>query len=152
MSTFVDIKPGQWVLAFDEPYGPHTHEMPEHLEMFCKRGGGWESHRVSEIFHVYEVTDVKPKPYHPRTYTIGQSVTHPHAYFKERQYRGNVIAVGTKEKMIDLRDRLFEIGEQTDDRIEAEMYRRIEKFAGREYAKAERKIHRLLPHHFRSEP
>ncbi|MGR9188818.1 hypothetical protein [Rhizobium leguminosarum] len=149
MSAFVDIMPGQWVLAFNEPYGPHAREMPEHLEMFSKRGGGWESHRVEEIFHVYEVTDVTPKPYHPRTYTIGQSVTHPRDYLRERQYRGNVIAVGTKEKMIALRDRLFAIGDATDDRIEAEMYRRIEKFAGREYAKAEAKIHRLLPHIFR---
>jgi hypothetical protein len=147
MSEFVEIKPGHWVLAFNEPYGPITRDMPGHLELFSKRGGGWNSHRVSEIFHVYEVNAVKPK-----TYVIGQSVTLPHAYLKDRQYRGNVIAAGTKEKMLFLRERLFAIGEQTDDRIEAEMYRRIEKFAGREYAKAERAIRRLLPHHFRSEP
>ncbi|OWV87345.1 hypothetical protein ATY75_03275 [Rhizobium sp. N122] len=152
MTVFVDIKPGQWVLAFNEPYGPQMRDMPEHLEMFSNRGGGWESHLVDEIFHVYEVADVKPKPYHPRTYTIGQSITRPRAYLRERQYRGNVVAVGTKEKMIALRDRLFAIGEETDDRIEAEMYRRIEKFAARKRAAAERKIHRLLPHHFRSEP
>ncbi|MDR6670181.1 hypothetical protein [Rhizobium sp. 1399] len=77
--------------------------------------------------------------------------TLPHAYAKERQWRGNVIAAGTKKKMLSLRDRFFAIGEKTDDRIEAEMYRRIEKFAGREYAKAEAKIRRLLPHHFWSE-
>ncbi|NTI22023.1 hypothetical protein G6M87_09125 [Rhizobium rhizogenes] len=148
MKAFIDIKPGQWVLAFDEHYGPHEREMPEHLEMFSKRGGGWDSHGVSEIFHVYEVIDAKPKPYHPRTYTIGQSVAHPRAYLRDRQYRGNIIAVGTKETMIALRDRLFAIGEETDDAIEAEMYRRIEKFAERKHADAERKIRRLLPQHF----
>jgi hypothetical protein len=152
MSAFVDIKPGQWVLAFNEPYGPCVRDMRGHLELFSHRGGGWESHRASEIFHVYEVLDTKPARYHPRTYTIGQSVTSPNAYLKERQWRGNIIAAGTKEKMIELRDRLFAIGEETDDVIEAEMYRRIEKFAERKRAAAERKIHRLLPHHFRSEP
>jgi hypothetical protein len=152
MTSFVDIRSGQWVLAFNDPYGPHGCEMQEHLEKFCRRGGGWDSHRVSEIFHLYEVIDVKPERYHPRTFKIGQSITLPHCYLKERQYRGNVIAAGTKEKMLALRDQLFAVGEETDDRIEAEMYRRIEKFAGREYAKAERKIHRLLPLHFRSEP
>ncbi|TBY48346.1 hypothetical protein [Rhizobium leguminosarum] len=151
MTAFIDIKPGQWVLAFSEPYGPQMQDMPEHLELFRMRGGGWESHRVEEIFHVYEVTDIKPKPYHPRTYTIGQSVTHPRDYLRERQYRGNVIAVGTKERMIELRDRIFAIGEDADDVIEAEMYRRIEKFAAKKRAAAVRKIHRLLPHHFRSE-
>lgn len=151
MTNFVDIKAGQWVLAFNEQYGPYSREMPEHLEMFSNRGGGWESHRVEEIFHVYEVTDAKPARYHPRTYTIGQSVTHPRDNLRERQYRGNVIAAGTKEKMIELRDRIFAIGEDADDVIEAEMYRRIGKFAAKKRAAAVRKIHRLLPHHFRSE-
>ncbi|MGT2444491.1 hypothetical protein ACU4I5_18705 [Ensifer adhaerens] len=150
MSAFVDIKPGQWVLAFSEYYGPQVREMPEHLESFSKRGGGWDSHRASEIFHVYEVIDVNPVPYHPRTYTIGQSVTHRNAYLKEWQYRGAVIAAGTKEKMIALRDALYAIGAETDDAIEAEMYRRVEKFAAKKRAAAERKIRRLLPHHFKS--
>jgi hypothetical protein len=145
MSTFVDIKPDLWVLAFDEPYGPYMRSMQEQLEMFRNRGGGWDSHSAAEIFHVYHVTDVKPK-----TYFIGESVTHPNAYLKDRQPRTHVIAVGaTKEEMVALRDRLFSIGDETDDRIEAEMYRRIEKFSVREYAKAEAKIYRLLPHFFK---
>ncbi|ANL48667.1 hypothetical protein AMC87_CH04046 [Rhizobium phaseoli] len=147
MTTFVDIKPGQWVLAFDEPYGPYVRTMEEQLEMFRQRGGGWDSHDAAEIFHVYKVKDVKPK-----TYFIGESVTHPGAYLKERQPRTHVIAAGvSKEEMIHLRDRLFAIGDEADDRIEAEMYRRIERFAAKERAKAMTKIHRLLPHHFRSE-
>lgn len=148
MSDFVDIKPGQWVLAFDEPYGPYMRPMLEHLEMFRMRGGGWDSHSPAEIFHVYQVRDVKPK-----TYFIGEAVTHPHAYLKERQPRTHVISAGaTKEAMVALRDRLFSIGDETDDRIEAEMHRRIEKFSAREHAKAEAKIHRLLPHFFAKKP
>lgn len=148
MSAFIDIKPGQWVLAFDEPYGPYMRSMKEQLEMFRNRGGGWDSHSAAEIFHVYQVMDVKPK-----TYFIGESVTHPHAYLKARQPRTHVIAAGaTKEEMIDLRDRLFSIGDQTDDQIEAEIYRRIEKYAAKKRAAAVGKIHRLFPHHFRSKP
>ncbi|MGO7279393.1 hypothetical protein ACCT18_29520 [Rhizobium ruizarguesonis] len=148
MSVLIDIRPGQWVLAFDEPYGPYMRSMQEQLEMFRNRGGGWDSHSAMEIFHVYQVMDVKPK-----TYFIGESVTHPHAYLKARQPRTHVIAAGaTKEEMIDLRDRFFSIGNETDDQIEAEMYRRIEKFAAKKRAAAVREIHRLLPHHFRSEP
>ncbi|MBX4972152.1 hypothetical protein [Rhizobium lentis] len=148
MTKFIDITPGQWVLAFNEPYGPYSSEMPEHLAMFCQRGGGWDSHRAEEIFHVYQVTEVKPK-----TYFIGESVTLPHAYLKTRQPRTHVIAGGlAKDEMIVLRDRFFAIGNETDDRIEAEMYRRIKKYSAKEYAKAEAKIHRLLPHHFRSDP
>ncbi|MBY5397962.1 hypothetical protein HFN01_24420 [Rhizobium leguminosarum] len=148
MSSFIDIKPSQWVLAFDEPYGPYMRSMQEQLEMFRNRGGGWDSHSAAEIFHVYQVMDVKPK-----TYFIGESVTHPHAYLKARQPRTHVIAAGaTKDEMIDLRDRFFSIGIETDDQIEAEMYRRIEKFAAKKRAAAVREIHRLLPRHFRSEP
>ena len=47
--TYIDIKPGQWVLAFNEPYGPHDKPMAEHLEMFVHEGGGWDGHRASEI-------------------------------------------------------------------------------------------------------
>lgn len=144
MISFIDIKPGQWVLAFDEPYGPFNRTMPEHIETYASRGGGWESHRKTEILHVYEVSDVRPK-----TYTIGEAITHPRAYLTKRQYRSHVIAAGgTKAEMIALRDRFFAIGIETGTRIEAEMYRRIEKFAAREEAKAVKAIHRCLPHFF----
>lgn len=151
MTAFIDIKPGQWVLAFAEYYGPPAGEMPEHLESFSKRGGGWDTHRVTEILHVCEVVDIKPAKYHPRTYAIGQSITSRHDSPKQRQWRGAVIAAGTKEKMIALRDRLFAIGAEADDAIETEMYRRIQKFEAREREKARKKIRRLLPQHFRGE-
>ncbi|CAN7583818.1 hypothetical protein [Rhizobium leguminosarum] len=53
MSVLIDIRPGQWVLAFDEPYGPYMRSMQEQLEMFRNRGGGWDSHSAMEIFHVW---------------------------------------------------------------------------------------------------
>jgi hypothetical protein len=117
--------------------------MAEHLETFAQRGGGWDSHRKTEVLHVYEVAQVMPK-----TYTVGEIITHERPYMSKRQYRMYVIAAGTKEQMIALRDRFFAIGERASDRIETEMYRRIQKFAAREEAKAVKEIHRALPHIF----
>ena len=143
MSSLIHIEPGQWVLAFNEPYGPYDRTMAQHLEMFSNEGGGWESHRENEILHVYEVAAVMPK-----TYTIGEADTHPHAYLKSRLQRSLIIAAGTKAQMIKFRDAFFAIGVETDARVSKEMYRRIEKFAAREDQKAVRKIHRMLPHFF----
>lgn len=42
MTQFIDIKPGQWVLAFDQPYGPYDRTMAEQVELFASRHGGWE--------------------------------------------------------------------------------------------------------------
>lgn len=146
MTEFVHLEPGQWVLAFDEPYGPYVSELSQHLEMFAARGGGWDSCRATEIFHIYRVDDVKPKTYFIDT---EESVAHPRSYIKDRQPRSHVIAAGTtREAMIDLRDKIFAIGSETSDRIEAEMYRRVERFAAKERAKAIKKIHASLPHIF----
>lgn len=146
MSGLVQITAGQWVLAFNEPYGPYDRTMAQHLEMFSSEGGGWESHRKNEILHVYEVTSVMPK-----TYTIGESDTHPHAYLKSRLQRALVIAAGNKDEMIKFRDAFFAIGVEADGRVSAEMYRRIAKFAAREDQKAVRKIRKMLPHFFGGE-
>lgn len=144
MSAFVDIKPGQWVLAFDEPYGPFNKPLEEHVESFATRGGGWDSHRKTEILHVYQVSEVKPK-----TYTVGDVHASQHSFIARRQYRALVVAAGaTKDEMVALRDKFFSIGVEASERTEAEMYRRIEKFAAREEAKAVKKIHRCLPHLF----
>ncbi|WP_455918779.1 hypothetical protein [Ensifer canadensis] len=143
MTGFVHIQPGQWALAFDQPYGPYLRPMPEHLEGFASRGGGWESHRPSEIFVIHQVEKVMPKTY---TSTGNDS---RHVSDGDRLDRMLVIATGpSPELMLALRDKLFAIGVATDDAIEAEMYRRVEKFAARKRAVAEGKIHRLLPHHF----
>lgn len=140
MTALVHIEPGQWVLAFHQGYGPYMRPMPQHLESFVCRGGGWESCRASEIFLIHQVERVMPK-----TYT---SIGNDSRLVDDgdRLDRMTVIAAGSaRESMLALRDKLYAIGVETDDRVEAEMYRRIEKFAAKERAKAERKIHRLLP-------
>lgn len=145
MSTIVAIKSRQWVLAFHQPFGPYVREMPQHLEGFAHRGGGWGNCRPSEIFLIHQVDRVMPK-----TYTSTAN-TSRFVQDEDRLNRITVVAAGpSKESMIALRDKLYAIGIKTDDAIEAEMYRRIEKFAANKRAAAERKIHRLLPHHFKS--
>jgi hypothetical protein len=143
MSQFVDIKPGQWVLAFPQPYGLWDETtMQEHMERFSSRGGGWDSHRVDEIFAVIQIQKVMPQTYLP----IGRSRLIREG---ERQYRVNVIAAGkTEADMLRLRDKIYAIGKAADDRIEAERYRRVQKFADREHTKALKKIHATLPHIF----
>lgn len=144
MTEFVTIEPGQWVLAFDEPYGPYDKSMAEHLERFSHWGGGWDHHRKDEIFHVYRVERVMPK-----TFTVSEVVARPRAYVKDRLFRAFVIATfDTKEAAISFRDAFFEIGKKADQLVEAEMHRRIKKFAAREEERALRKIHSCLPHIF----
>lgn len=146
MTAYVDIKPAQWVLAFAQPYGPYSREMPEHLEMFARRGGGWESHHASEIFIVHLVEAVAPKTY--------QAAASDSRYRRGgqpagRYYRSHVVATASSQAdAIAFRDRFFAIGDEACDRVEAEMYRRIQKFADRERTKALNKIHKLLPQFF----
>lgn len=143
--SFIDIKPGQWVLAFNEPYGPHRKPMSEHLEMFVHRGGGWESDRPDEILHVYRVLKVSLRVYEIDPVISGSLTSDVNV----RQRRQLVIAAGeSMADMIALRNKFFGIGVDTEKRIEAEMYRRIQKFAEREEAKALKKIHQCLPHIF----
>ncbi|MFJ6328102.1 MULTISPECIES: hypothetical protein [unclassified Rhizobium] len=151
MTAFIDIKPGQWVLAFDQPYGPYQSDMPKHLERFAQRGGGWDSHHADEIFIVHLVDSVAPKTYQAQA-DIPESWRRQHAHLAGRYYRACVIAAGaSRDEMIALRNRFFAIGEEAGEAIEKEMYRRIEKFAERKRAAAERKIHWLLPQHFRGQ-
>ena len=142
MTAFVPIEAGQWVLAFHQPYGPYLRPMPEHLEMFAHRGGGWDNHRKEDIFFVLQVQKVMPK-----TFVAIGAVRLIHE--GERLPRSHVIAACQSEAAaIALRDKFFAIGVAASDKIEAEMYRRIEKFAAREEAKAVRKVHVCLPHIF----
>lgn len=147
MTVLIDIKPGQWVLAFDQPYGPYSREMPEHLEMFSSRGGGWESDKAGEIFIVHQVEAVSPKTYMATSATRGgyRWGEHPAG----RYPRSHVVATfGSEAVALAFRDKFFAVGTESSDRIEAEMYRRIEKFADREHGKAVQKIHKLLPQFF----
>lgn len=143
MTAIIDIKPGQWVLAFPQPYGLWDDTtMEEHLEKFSKRGGGWDSHLADEIFAVVQIQKVMPQTY----LAIGKSRLIREG---ERQYRVNVIATAkTEAEMLRLRDKIYAIGDAADDRIEAEMYRRIQKFADREHTKALKKIYAMFPEIF----
>lgn len=142
MSAVVPIQPGQWVLAFHQPYGLYDGKtMESRLEEMAFRH--WmDGTSADEMFFVMQAQKVMPK-----TYTVlgsGRYISEG-----ERLYRFNVVAAfKTKEAGIALRDKLFGIGEDVGDRIEKEMYRRIEKFSAREEAKGIKRVHRCLPHIF----
>ncbi|MDQ0558705.1 hypothetical protein QO004_000480 [Rhizobium mesoamericanum] len=141
MSALVDIKPGQWVLSFHQPYGPYLRTMPELLEGFAFHH--WmDSHTKDETFFVLQVQKVMPKTF----IAFGSD-----RYIDEgeRLPRSHLIAAFQSEaEAKDLGDKLFAIGVETGRAIEAEMYRRVQKFADRKRAAAERKIHKLLPYFF----
>ncbi len=140
MTVFIDIQPGQWVLAFQHPFGPYVREMPELLESYAIKH--WmDSFRKEEIFFIAQVEAVKPKTF---------TTTEPVPYEGSRIPRCQVIAAcRSKEAAIALRDKFFAIGEEAGEAIEKEMYCRIEKFADRKRAAGEKKIRRLFPAFFR---
>lgn len=100
------------------------------------------THRKEEIFFVLQVQKVMPKTY----VAIGSTRLIAEG---ERLPRSHVIAACQSEAAaLALRDKFFAIGVETGKKIEKEMYRRIEKFAAREEAKALRRVHACLPHIF----
>lgn len=141
MTQIIDIKAGQWVLAFHQPYGPYDRTMAELLEGYAFKH--WmDSHTKEETFFVLQIQKVMPNTF----IALGSN-----RYVRdgERLPRSHVIAACRSEAdALALRDKFFAIGVDTGNTIEAEMYRRIEKFAARKRAAAERKIRRLLPHFF----
>lgn len=141
MTVYVDVKPGHWVLSFHQPYGPYDRTLPELLEGYAFRH--WMDNRnVDEVFFVLQAQKVMPNTF------IANGASR---YISEgdRLPRSHVIATCNSEAAaLALRDKFFAIGEETGDRIEKEMHRRIENFADREQAKAMKKIHRCLPHIF----
>lgn len=142
MTSLVHIEPGQWVLAFHQPYGLYDGiTMAERLEQYAFRHWMEVAH-PNEEFLVMQVDQVKPK-----TYTVIGSGRYIRA--GERLPRYNVIAaLKTEAAALELRDKLCSIGEEVGDRIEKEMYRRIQKFSEREQAKGLKRVHRCLPQFF----
>ncbi|WP_210255061.1 hypothetical protein [Rhizobium oryzihabitans] len=144
MGTLVHIEPGHWVLSFHQPYGLYDDKtMESRLEEMAFRH--WmDGTSADEMFFVMQVRKVMPN-----TFTVsgnGRYISEG-----ERLYRCNVVAAfEAKEAGIALRDKLFGIGEDVGDRIEKEMYRRIEKFSERERAKGLKRVHRCLPQFFGS--
>jgi len=142
MTKLVPIEPGQWVLSFHQPYGLYDGKtMESRLEEMAFRH--WmDGTSAEEMFLV-----MRAKKVMPNTYTV--SGNGRYVSDGDRLYRFNVVAAfETKEAGIAMRDKLFGIGEDVGDRIEKEMYRRIEKFSAREEAKGIKRVHRCLPHFF----
>ncbi len=143
MTQLIDIKSGQWVLAFDQPYGPFDRSLSEHLEMFAFAGGGWDADLTREMFLVHEVVHIWPRTYLARRLVSGG------VWKEDRHPRANVVAtVASEGAAKNLARDLIAIGVETDKLIEAEMYRRIEKFAAKARTKALVRIHRSLPYIF----
>lgn len=144
MSGIIPIEPGQWVLAFHQPYGLYDGiTMAERLEQYAFRHW-FEVARPDEEFFVVQVDQVKPK-----TYTVLGSGRYIRA--GERLPRYNVVAALTTEAAgLALRDKLCSIGEEVGSRIEKEMHRRIQKFSEREKVKGLKRVHRCLPRFFGS--
>lgn len=144
MSTLIDIKSGQWVLSFTQPYGPYDSTLAERLEHHAFHH--WmDTITADEQFFVLQVDRVMPKTFtaHGSSRMVGAG---------ERLPRSHVIAARkTEAATLALRDKFFAIGVETADRIHEEMCRRAQKFADREQAKAVKKIHRAFPHIFRQE-
>jgi hypothetical protein len=135
MTTLIDIKQFQWVLAFDQPFGPYHRTLPEQVELFISRGGGWESCRATEIFLVHQVQRVMPKTYQ--------------AVGGRRFDRYLVIAaLPSEDEAKALRDELYSIGAKASDDIEQEMYRLIAPFAEARRDAARKDIHAALPNIF----
>ena len=142
MTEFVTLAPGQWVLAFNQPYGPHDRPMPEHLEMFAHAGGGWDTHLKDEIFLIQQVNRVMPK-----TYTAFGSTRYTSD--GQRMDRGCVIAdCATEDEAVALRNRFFAIGIEADDQIDFVVERLARPVRKRVYAKALKEVHTCLPHIF----
>lgn len=141
MSEHVAIRPGQWVLACERFTGPIDTTLAEHLERFAFHHwmGTTPADEMLAVLHVDKVM--------PNTFTAEGGSRQSSA--GERLSRSHVIAVlKTQAEAVALRDKLFGIGVDAGRKIEAEMYRRVEKFAEREKAKALKKIHRALPQIF----
>lgn len=143
MSAFLDMKPGQYVLCFFEPYFHPDEDISYACEGLMRRGAGWEF-ALDELFEVRQVTKVMPK-----TYLFMTIVAKRPSDQETRAYRDSIVQVADDvESLVVLRDKLLAIGVETDDAIEKEMYRRIAPFEDRLRAKALKKVHKALPHIF----
>lgn len=140
MTALVQMQPGEWALAFDQPYFWPDDDMAAHLERFARRGGGWDRHLADEMFVVHQIADVKPKTY----FAVGDRRRHSRIYVFATAQSAAAAAV--------LRDKFFAIGVEADEAIEKEMYRLVEPFAVKKHAEALAKVHATLPHIFGRRP
>lgn len=145
MIPLADIKPGQWVLAFDQPYFDPGSDMREWLARFTTWGGGWDGHGADEIFVIHRPEKIMPKTYLAKSsWRLSASDTDLCRYPRE-----NVVqAFETQAQAIDLRVRFHAIGVKATQDIEKEAARLIKAYADKREAQALKEIHAALPHIF----
>lgn len=141
-SGYVDIKPGQIALVFQQPFGPYDRSLQEHMERFVNRGGGWDTFRAHELFEFHLVCSVAPNTY--------KGIVTDDTDQEEARYPRSHVVAGTDTKLeaLILRNQLFLIGEVADNRVNTEMYRLIAPFEKKEREYARQQIHGLFPHIF----
>lgn len=141
-SGYVDIKAGQWVVAFPDEYFDCNRTLAENVERLKMKGAGWDW-CVSEVLTIRRVLKVMPKTYDAPVNSRRDDGP------KRREQRAAVIAsVDTSDDALRLSAALLGIGFTAEERINREMYRLVAPFAQRETEAAIRKIHELLPHIF----
>lgn len=143
MTKFVDIEPGQWVLAWKSEYfPPGDTDLARHAESLRFGGSGWEHLYGRSQFDVLLVTDVKPKTFYAVAETDGAE--DPAVV---RAHRETVLAVGkSKGAMKALGAKLMAIGHEADDAIMRERAKLIAPFERAKRDEAVAKIRALLPH------
>lgn len=144
MTKLVTIEPGQWVLAFQQPYFYPGSDIAEWLERFTSWGGGWEGHSASEIFAVHQVEKAMPKTYVAKAWWRGATETDVCRYPRENVMQ----AFATQAEAIGVRDRFHDIGVRATGDIEKEADRLIKAYATKREAAALKEIHACLPHIF----
>lgn len=139
---YVDIKAGQFVLAFKQPFGPYDRSLQKHVEMFVISGGGWDGFRATELFDIHHVVSVSPNTY--------KGIDPDDTDQEQGRYPRSHVVAGTDTRLdaTILRDQLFSVGETADARISMETHRLIKEFEKKERAYALTHIHELLPHIF----
>lgn len=140
MSVFIDMKPGQYALAFQPSFFDDRKSLSENVEMLRYRGSGWEW-AAKELFAIHLIGKVMPKTYGGTDISTKQATM--------RLYRDAVVAVSDSEvELTALRDRLVAIGDRADTKIEEETARRMAPFIRKVRSEAISEIRKTLPHIF----
>ncbi len=139
-SGYVDIKAGQWVVAFRDEYFNDTKTLAQNAEGLKHKGAGWDW-AADRVLTIRRVCKVMPNTYEASIHKEGGPFS--------RDRRAAVIAAfDSDEDAAMLAAKLIGIGIDADNRIDTEMYRLIGPFAKKEREYALQQIHGLLPHIF----
>ena len=149
--NYVPIKEGDFVLAWSDGHQPYDDDMLAGVQRLIFRGAGWDRDTADRIFEVHRVTRVMPKTFvRPNTPTRWDKREVRH------EQRSIVIAAGaTESAMIALRDRLYAVGKEAAEAIEAETSRilklHLSEFEAATRLGAMRELRDALPHFFGGE-